>query len=830
MCGFRDWLWDLVVEDHVRDAPHLRVFFAILDTFVSAAAGIVEDGVLEHGWEAVNRYELCEWLARHGAKQVTLGATPAERSPILRSIYDVAFGYPDGDIAKANVAAGTAMNDFLRLNFTYRGSLMYKMQAGMGDTVLAPFYLGLEKRGVKFDFFSAVTGLGLDKRGRRVETIELVRQVELSGPATYRPLIDVRGLECWPSEPLWDQVRDGEELSRQGHDFEHEANPLGRPAESLQRGRDFDQVVLAIPVGALGEICRELADRLPRFAEMLDNSATVCTQSFQLWLARPPTELGYQHSQNSIAGSYVEPLDTWCDMTHLLAREQWSPAEGVAGIAYFCGVLGEAPLETPVDATRRVKGNAEAFLEGQIAPIMSDARGPGGRGFDWQLLAGGGRSLSGPARMGSQYWRADVTPSERYVLTPAGSVAHRLAADESGLQNMVLAGDWTRNGIDGGCVEAAVTSGLQAARALIGDERPLSGEQTTWLAERRTGPLSRAPVADYGGPAPPSPPRPAGRPEGAAGQYVEYGGRATAPPPFRSTGGRFQCLALEGDASRITALIDRMLNVPAAGRVHYRPLFGKHLLLQTGAFASVSSQAPEFDRWGYVEEAQISLWVPLAAGRLEGSAFIAERLCLAVPYILVNNPMSYAGGREDYGYPKTLGIFSPADGLGDPLSVEAFGGQFDPADQAGWHPLFRISRGAGPRARKGGGWHDLKEAGRHITELGEERLRELSGIPAPSLIGDFLAALEGRQVRQVFLKQFRDVRADTAAIYQSVVEAPIHFLSTSLRPSLEQWSVQITPLDSHPIGPELGLSSQTTRLSFDVKMDMIAEPGIVVAP
>ena len=31
----------------------------------------------------------------------------------------------------------------------------------------------------------------------------------------------------------------------------------------------------------------------------------------------------------------------------------------------------------------------------------------------------------------------------------------------------MLAGDWTRNGIDGGCVEAAVASGQQAAAALI---------------------------------------------------------------------------------------------------------------------------------------------------------------------------------------------------------------------------------------------------------------------------------------------------------------------------------------------------------------------------
>ena len=87
----------------------------------------------------------------------------------------------------------------------------------------------------------------------------------------------------------------------------------------------------------------------------------------------------------------------------------------------------------------------------------------------------------GAARLSAQHWCANTTGSERYVLTTAGSVATRLAADESGVENLMLAGDWTRNGVDGGCVEAAVTSGMQAARALIGYDRPIIGENPSWL-------------------------------------------------------------------------------------------------------------------------------------------------------------------------------------------------------------------------------------------------------------------------------------------------------------------------------------------------------------
>ena len=45
---------------------------------------------------------------------------------------------------------------------------------------------------------------------------------------------------------------------------------------------------------------------------------------------------------------------------------------------------------------------------------------------------------------------------------------YRLRPDESGYDNLVLAGDWTDNGLNAGCIEAATISGLQAANARAG--------------------------------------------------------------------------------------------------------------------------------------------------------------------------------------------------------------------------------------------------------------------------------------------------------------------------------------------------------------------------
>ena len=70
------------------------------------------------------------------------------------------------------------------------------------------------------------------------------------------------------------------------------------------------------------------------------------------------------------------------------------------------------------------------------------------------------------------YFRANVDPSDRYVQSLPGSGAHRLRVDQSGVTNLVLAGDWTNCGLNAGCVEAAVMSGIEAANVIRG--RPLT--------------------------------------------------------------------------------------------------------------------------------------------------------------------------------------------------------------------------------------------------------------------------------------------------------------------------------------------------------------------
>jgi uncharacterized protein with NAD-binding domain and iron-sulfur cluster len=808
LSGFRDWLWTHVVADRCDSDPDLRLFFTIFDTIATTTTGLVRDGVLEHGFDSINDEEWCRWLERHGAHRVTLGETPATRSPLLRSVYDVAFGYVGGDISRANVAAGTAINDLLRLVFSYRGSLMFKMQAGMGDTVFAPFYQVLAKRGVKFRFFSAVTELGLSSDGRLVDRIEVVPQVELEGDE-YEPLIDVGGLPCWPSEPLWDQFTDGEAHRDAGVDFERDLNPLQRDSDLLRRGEHFDQVVLGISVAGLRPICRQLAERDERFKAMLDSARTVRTQAFQLWVRQDAEALGWAYDTNSVVGCYVEPLDTYCDMSHLLPREAWKAEDGVRSIGYFCGVLpeeGGEPSEEPShqeanEAKDQVKANAIAFLEHDVGTLWPRAvAGAPTAPLRWELLADRAERR-GPGRLEAQYWRANTSLTERYVLTPAGSVEHRLASDDSGFDNLVLAGDWTKNGIDGGCVEAAATSGMQAARKLTGADRPLVGEDPAWL---------RPPVRGL--------PR-----------YVEFGGRADSPGPFRCQQGRLRGLLLRGEMGRIEDLVQRTLTEPAAGTVEYRPLTDRVLLL-AGAFGDVTSTTPPYDEWGSVREVQLSLWVPVLARRGGGTVFVADRLCLAVPYLLVDNPMSYLGGRDNYGYAKTMGRFEPEEGVGEELRVEAYGGNFAVGETAGWNPLLELAPTGSARAAEAPAEMDgPADFARYLAGglLDEHPGGELA-LPGLQLGAELLGDMLRGRATQVFLKQFRDVADGAHACYQSVVEAPLQVTRVACRPSLQEWRVTVHSLDSHPVARELGVASQVASLGFELEMDFVIEEGVEV--
>jgi uncharacterized protein with NAD-binding domain and iron-sulfur cluster len=431
--------------------------------------GAVDSGLFRAGFDAIDDWEISAWLLHYGA------STDAVYSAVFRGCYDYVFGYPGGVTEDRGVGAGTAIRGLLRLAFTYKGALFYKMQAGMGDTIFAPYYQVLKARGVKFRFFTAARALHLDRDKIGVSAIDMVEQAEvLSGD--YQPLVDVKGLPCWPSQPDLKQLKPGSYPP--GIDFESEKDPPSGRSLTLHRGVDFDQVILGASLGSIPYLAEELIAASPRWRAMVQNVGTVATHAAQFWLNRTAEELGWnavvaQHNPGpqsdlkTVITSFTEPLDTWADMSDLIPHEDW-PQDGPTQLAYFCSPAHNTGVD-PAPFKDRMLDWANRDLVRMWPGAQKDGK------FDLSLLWGP-KAQSPESRFQTQYFRQNFYGSERYVLSVPNSVQYRLPPDDSGFENLFLAGDWTRCGINAGCVEAATISGLVCARGLTQHPFEVVGE------------------------------------------------------------------------------------------------------------------------------------------------------------------------------------------------------------------------------------------------------------------------------------------------------------------------------------------------------------------
>ncbi len=500
-------LWRDMENIIERDTRYRRDWIMI-ELGLTIAKGLISEYTSGQTRDELDAMNLIDWLDKHSPVPGGLSRLTRESAP-LNMLHDLVFAYDEGDMNRPLLAAGTAVIGAANILFNYRGHLFYQMKGGTGDVLAGPIYqvLRSEKynRRVRFEFFHEVQKLELNDRRDAIRSIQLkVQATPKSAP--YEPLVMVKNVPCWPNAPLYDLLEQGELLKAgdelpggKGFDLESPwtAWPgVGMPV-TLEQGRDFDDVVLAIPVAALADITRDLcADQLTAdasdtartaadaWSKMLKNLSTVATQSFQLWANQSVDQMGGERwKQNGaiVHGSFVGPHSNWADWSDLVStREQWPEVQEPSCLALICDVLHTPAGALPPDdgpayekqMDQLVHEQMLNFVEEPLRSLWPKAYQDGAFRFDLLTDLQDGK---GQSRLGAQYWRANVVPWERYTTSYPGSGAFRLRPDQSGFKHLYLAGDWTRNGLDFGAVEASVMSGRLAARGLLGQDYVIYG-------------------------------------------------------------------------------------------------------------------------------------------------------------------------------------------------------------------------------------------------------------------------------------------------------------------------------------------------------------------
>jgi uncharacterized protein with NAD-binding domain and iron-sulfur cluster len=406
-------------DELLRQHDAVRRSWYIVDLLVAAVRGLVDDGVLITGdYTLIDDSELRAWLVLHGASEESVS------SGFLKSIvYDLAFAYRGGDPDRPACSAATGVYGLLRVLLTYRGAIMWKMNAGMGEIVFGPIYEALHKRGVNFYFGHEAKRLELehDGRGTRARSIEFaVRKCRDKNGRLKRLSIEAGPLAGYL--PYWDDI------------------PLAAE-ERLESERlgPHDMVVYGMPVGTIADVLSNPPEPWRKCSQRL---STVGTLALQLWLREPVHRYAPWAAPDISVGAYTEPFDTWSDMKVLAGERTRRGAPPVQSVAYFTNVklpnMDEAALKQLVDDFKRE--NLAALWPGYEPGMVLDT-----------------------------YYRMNDDASSRYTLSVPGTLAARLSPLDDSILNVRPVGDWTRNSISAGCIEAAVVSGMIAALALRPD-------------------------------------------------------------------------------------------------------------------------------------------------------------------------------------------------------------------------------------------------------------------------------------------------------------------------------------------------------------------------
>ena len=308
--------------------------------------------------------------------------------------------------------------------------------------------------------------------------------------------------------------------------------------------------------------------------------------------------------------------------------------------------------------------------------------------------------------------------------------------------------------------------------------------------------------------------------------YVEFGGLGSAPGPLQCNDTALYVFGLQADHAKLDALCQRVFNTPTGGAVDYRPL-GDNVIVTFGVVGSI---VPGYEPWhsmGSVREPQVGFWIPVARVKHEGDRLVGQDFGMFCAAMMLDNPISLLSGREDYGYPKTMGWSEmPADAARDttPFTLDVFGMNFAPDEHPERRRLMDLTPTGDPSETELI-LDDIKAVARWFKAMLFDRPGVDLGL---HFALEFGKALRDSAVNQVFLKQIRATADGRRADIQQVVVAPAITKNIKISQLDHDYELKLQHLDSHPLQDELGIvPEQTVTLAMKMTFDMLITAGTV---
>lgn len=301
--------------------------------------------------------------------------------------------------------------------------------------------------------------------------------------------------------------------------------------------------------------------------------------------------------------------------------------------------------------------------------------------------------------------------------------------------------------------------------------------------------------------------------ETGAPLYIQQTAMQEIPQPYALEDVTMYCFVLEeADPEALQSYVDRCLNQPRAekntdGPPEYTPyyrVFANNILAFLSPIGKTYSLAPDLNA-GWVSEVDGGFWIMVA--RYENSEppyGLPKDLMLFPVGLFVDNVFGLVGGREIFGYPKSLGTHKIPKWPGDPgpFSISTLlQREYDPKKSFSHGRVWEVQstdtndyltlinellslyeilqQGYDPVSsswdpRKYSGEESYREVFKTLFRALFAAHTELSGVALNTT--EKVHPEDGDQwlfeLGNVFLKQFRDVTNPALACYQAVVEAP----------------------------------------------------------